>query len=106
MKRLSLEALTRLQLARIAVQQGRSAEALTALEPVQSKPGATISPELEAQVRLLRSSALARSGRSDAAREERTQASRLLDVLRQRVPPEYRTEFEARPAVSQMPTNP
>jgi tetratricopeptide (TPR) repeat protein len=104
MKRLSLEALARLQLAGIAVQQGRAGEALAALEPVQSRAGGTISPELEAQVRWVRSSALARSGQSDAAREERARASQLLDIVRQRVPPEYRTAFEARPVIRQILT--
>ena len=102
MKRRSLEALARLQMALIALQQGRSGEVITALDPVQSKPGATVSPEIEVQVRVVRSAALSRSGQTDAAREERERARQLLDTVRQRIPQEYRTGFEARATVSQL----
>jgi eukaryotic-like serine/threonine-protein kinase len=102
MKRPSLEALARVQMARIAERQRNAPEVIAALGPVESAPSRALPPELEAQARLVRSGALQRAGRDAAAQDERTQARRLVDGISQKVPQPFRARFERRTRMNEV----
>jgi tetratricopeptide (TPR) repeat protein len=102
MGRLAVEALCRIQEARLRLSMRQGAEALATLSEIPIGAGQTVGKEVQAQIHYWRSRALSARGERRDAEADSARARTLIQELQVSVPPAYRDGFSARAVVRQL----